>query len=236
MKSSRACLIFAATVFACSLSAVLWSAWNTIASEATAWVPLEERMPLSFGNWRGENIPLGPNESTLEAVGRLNYHDYVYRVYRRGSDEVYVYAMYWRQGDISVREMSGHTPDGCWVSNGARHGKEATQRQLHLLDGTLTAPAEVREFLFPPNDAKVNVAWWHIWGDEIIDRSFARKSVVPMLKEVWVWLVGRQGGYRDQILVRVHSTLPIEEAMKFEPVAEFIKDIPEVLSAKLVEM
>src|SRR5688572_29945790 len=125
-------LLLPVVVLALGLSVVGWSILAAKLSHPAQWVPLESRVSLQIDDWVGEDLPLGPNESTLDAVGRLNYRDYIYRVYRRGAEEVFIYAMFWRQGDISVREMSGHTPDGCWVSNGARHIIEPTSTALAL--------------------------------------------------------------------------------------------------------
>lgn len=216
---------------AIALLAVVWSKFMDERSHEP-WLILTSRIPMVIDDWQGEDVPLGANESVVAAVGLLNYKDYIYRVYRKNGREVYVYAMFWRQGDISVREMSGHTPDGCWVANGAKQCIAPIQRRLDAGDGLLTAPAEVRQFAFPPDQRAINTAWWHIWGGEIIDRSFAQKSIMPMLKEIWLWGVKRRGAHKDQILVRIHSELPIDEAIQAPPVRQFIKSIPEVISAK----
>lgn len=226
----RSSLVASLVVLSMAISAVVWSLIAR-SREPEAWAILCNRMPLNLDGWVGEDVPLGANEAILEAVGRLNYNDYVYRVYRRGSDEVYVYAMFWRQGDISVREMSGHTPDGCWVSNGAKHIAPPRRERLQLLTGRMTGEAEIRTFEFPSYAARVEVAWWHIWGGKLIDRSYANKTLMPMLKEIWVWLAQRKGGYSDQLLVRIHSSLSIEQALKTPPAVRFVETIPEVLTA-----
>jgi hypothetical protein len=219
---------FSMAVFAIGWSAVLNG------RPPQPWQKLAERMPLNVEGWQGEDVPLGANETIMQAVSKLNYNDYVYRVYRKNGREVFVYAMFWRQGDISVREMSGHTPDGCWVANGATHCITPEVRPLDIGGSRLTAPAEVREFAFPPNGVRIQTAWWHIWGGDLVDRSFATKSIVPMLKEIWLWVVKRGGTHKDQLLVRIHSSLPIDEAAQAAPVVKFIKTIPEVLVARPV--
>ncbi len=143
-----------------------------------------------------------------------------------------MYAMFWRQGDISVREMSGHTPDGCWVANGASHCITPEVRSLNIGAGLVTAPAEVREFAFPPAGVRIQTAWWHIWGGDLVDRSFAKKNIMPMLKEIWLWVGHSGGANKDQLLVRIHSTNPIEDVALTPPVRKFLNSIPEVLSAK----
>jgi hypothetical protein len=227
-------MIKSSLLAACSLLvlAILASVFAFVGhlKEPALWTPLATRMPLNLDDWVGQDVPLGADESVLEAVGRLNYEDYVYRVYRRGSQEVYVYAMFWRQGDISVREMSGHTPDGCWVANGAKHARTPHRATMQVDSEHTTREAEIRAFEFPSNSTLVEVAWWHIWGRKLIDRSYADKTLIPMLNEIWVWLAERKGGFSDQLLVRIHSQLPIEEAIQTLPAVRFLETIPEVLS------
>jgi hypothetical protein len=128
--------------------------------------------------------------------------------------------------------MSGHTPDGCWVSNGAQHCIEPVRRKLDIGGAVLTPPAEVREFLYPGYGERVNVAWWHIWGNDLVDRSFAVKNLMPMLKEIKIWLFDRKGAHKDQLLVRIHSSMPIDQVMVTSPARLFIQTLPEVLQAK----
>jgi hypothetical protein len=187
-------------------------------------------MPMQIGGWAGADIPLGENEVLKASVRLLNYDDYIFRRYSKGSEEVFVYAMYWRQGSISVREIAGHTPDGCWVSNGAVLG--APKRENRFAIGSVdTADAEVREFVFPHHQ-QVQVAWWHLWGENLVDRSFDQKTLMPTLRELWIWLGRRHGARHDQLLVRIHTTGDLAAAMKTAPVTEFLKQFPVVFSAK----
>lgn len=195
------------------------------------WKPLALRIPLRIHGWVGQECPLGETEAVRNAVEKLNYDDYIYRVYRKGNQEVFVYAMFWRQGRISVREMSGHTPDGCWVANGARN--QASVANCQYVIATKTAkPAEVRQFLFPPNDI-VNVAWWHLWGGEPVDQNYAKKSALPMLSEIWRWLGQYRGKKKDQLLVRIHSRMSLDEAMRTEPVRTFLEELPDVFACQV---
>ena len=66
------------------------------------------------------------------------------------------------------------------------------------------------------------------------DRSFAKKNMMPMLKEIWLWIVKRGGARRDQLLVRVHADFSIDEAAQTPPVRFFIETIPDVLTAKSI--
>jgi len=160
----------------------------------------------------------------------LNYDDYIFRRYSKGADEVFVYAMYWRQGSISVREIAGHTPDGCWVANGALL-RAPKQENGFAIGDEQTALAEVRDFVFP-HQQRVQVAWWHLWGENRVDRSFDQKTLMPTLRELWIWLGRRHGARHDQLLVRIHTPGDLAAAMKTEPVAMFLKQFPAVFSAK----
>lgn len=192
--------------------------------------PLAQGLPRDIDGWRGQDVPLGDREVANAASRLLNYDDYIYRVYRRGNDEVWLYAMYWKQGSISVREIAGHTPDGCWIANGAALSAPKHTRRFQI-DGQDTSPAEVREFAFPERQ-RVHALWWHIWGDNVVDHGFDQKSLKPTLRELWVWLAKRGGARRDQLLVRIHTPGNIDTMMTSEPVTAFLRNFPEIFEAK----
>lgn len=191
---------------------------------------LARELPMVIDGWQGQDVPLG-NQEIVDTTSRLlNYNGYIYRVYRRGNQEVWLYAMYWQQGRISVREVAGHTPDGCWIANGARHCREMRVERF-LVGGRLTASAEVRRFEFQ-NRAQADAIWWHLWGGNIIDRSFEQKTIWPVLRELWIWLGRRGGAQRDQILVRIHTFGDLADVIDSSPVNSFLALFPEVFEAK----
>lgn len=212
----------------CLLAALLVSLVATNGNQVKR-VPLAKQLPLVIDDWQGSDVPLGNNEVINASERILNYDDYVFRVYHRGREEVFVYAMYWKQGSISIREIAGHAPDGCWVANGARPGEVYKCVRL-LVNGRSTSPAEVREFIFSEN-RRVHVAWWHIWGNNLVDRGFDRKSLVPTLRELWVWLGKRRGVQQDQLFIRIHTQGDLSSTMQSEPVVAFFQNFPEVFSA-----
>lgn len=215
---------------ACLFAAILVSMLSLRGEEQSVRVKLSVALPKKINGWVGEDLPLGDTEVTNATTRLLNYDDYIYRVYRRGGVEVYLYAMYWKQGSISVREIAGHTPDGCWVSNGATPIGRSTAEAL-TVGSRPTVAAEVRQFAFQ-NGERVNVAWWHLWGDNLVDRGFDQKTLFPTLRELWVWLGQRHGARRDQLLVRIHTAGDLGQAIAAEPVVSFLGNFPEVFTAQ----
>src|SRR4051812_5968286 len=59
---------------------------------------LGDSLPLKIAGWDGQDLPLGDAEVSSASGRLLNYDDYIYRVYHNGSAEVFIYAMYWKQG------------------------------------------------------------------------------------------------------------------------------------------
>ena len=189
-------------------------------------------LPLVIDGWIGTDVPLGATEfQTQEVAAHLNYRGHIYRSYRKDGREVFLYAMRWSQGDISIREMAGHTPDGCWVTHGAKPSGPPQVRALSV-NGKATAPAECRAFTFPGGPG-VQVAWWQIWGGELVPRAYAEKSIMPMIREVWAWVGRRSGRKADQWFVRIHSSGRIEEAVQTAPAAAFLAALPQVFTAKV---
>lgn len=196
---------------------------------ASEWKPLASRLPTEIEGWRAEELPLAETEQVRNAVvEHLNYDDYIYRRYTNGSDSVYIYAMFWRQGRISVREMSGHTPDGCWIANGASYAGDKQQRSLHLSDRD-TALGEVRSFTFPGTTQIVHVIWWHLWGDERVPASFNSRSISTVAHEIWLWLWKRKGRPADQVFVRIHGFRPAEDYSGNPVVRRFLTLFPQIV-------
>lgn len=220
-------------VLAGAVGLTLWAGWYRTAQPVIAAGTLAKALPLRIGDWVGQDVPLGETEAVKAAVATLDYDDYVYRVYRQGQESIFVYAMHWRQGRISVREMSGHTPDGCWIANGARWIGAPTQQPFKI-GPRWTAPAEVRTFRFP-GGAAVNAAWWHIWGGTVIPRSFASKTLLPMVAELRLWLGQHRGHADDQWLVRLHSDRALSEVLQSEVAVEFLAHLPTVFDAQKLD-
>lgn len=206
------------------------SFWAGLQSEDDEpWAPLVSRLPMSVNGWRGEDVPLGETEAVRSAVEKLNYDDYIYRVYRKDGKEVFVYAMFWRQGSVSVREMAGHTPDGCWTAGGAKYCAPI-ERKGFTLGNQPTLAGEARAFAFP-NGSRVNVVWWHLWGGKLVDRNYSDRNIMPMLRETWEWLVRNKGRKRDQLMVRIHGTDSLDQLVLTPPAAAFLTALPVLANA-----
>ncbi len=192
------------------------------------WTKLENRLPREIAGWTSIDLPLADTELVKQAVeDHLNYDDYIYRQYTLGGKSVYIYAMFWRQGRISVREMAGHTPDGCWITSGARQKGEKTREAIPYLSG-LIIPGEFRFFEFPGSAVPVNVIWWHVWGGEIVPSALEKKSPLAVMHEVWTWLWVRRGRPADQIFIRIHTVGDLRSMDENPVLIKFLKLFPEL--------
>jgi hypothetical protein len=214
-----------------ALTAFAFIAPDRGAIDAAVPVALATRLPLQVGDWRGKDFPLGPGELGPLAEKALNPTDYLFREYSNGTDRVLVYAMFWRQGRISVREMTGHTPDGCWVTNGATHAAPA-RAGVARIRGRTTAAGEFRFFHISGNH-RSDVVWWHIWGEQLVSPVLAERDITAMVAEVWQWLVGHRAQRRDQWLVRIHVIDgDLQRALDSPPVKAFADVVPIIFEAK----
>lgn len=189
-------------------------------------------VPETIDGWRSVDLPLGNTELMSAAVAvHLNFDDCFYRVYEKNGQRVFLYAMLWSQGKISVREMAGHTPDGCWIANGATYAPDGRQGAKELsVAGRKCVPAECRSFVFPGEGA-YKVVWWHLWGDSLVDSSFTRGGVATMIREVRAWLANG-GRMRDQLFIRVHGTMAVENLVETAPCITFLSELPLVFDAR----
>jgi hypothetical protein len=206
--------------------------WGNFASNADQ-VPFVPDLPQTIGGWVGEEMPLENALVAETTVRLLNYDRYVHRRYRKNGQEVFVYAMVWRQGRISVREMAGHTPDGCWPANGAVL-LDADSSIRTTSAERISKPAEFCHFRFP-GGGQVNVWWWQVWGDRIVPRSFARKSVLTLWEEIRVWLFTHRTSRAGHMLIRVHAPDSLPGALQTEPVQAFLGSFAAVWEGNSVE-
>lgn len=80
---------------------------------------LKGKVPEALTGWQAREEPLGATEvvkGQVEAI--LNYDDYVFRVFTRGTAHVGVYVAYWKRDRMPVSRVASHTPDRCWTENG----------------------------------------------------------------------------------------------------------------------
>lgn len=194
---------------------------------------MHQRLPIFIDGWRGRDLPLGNNEVLTATEKLLNYDDYIYRVYEKEGAEIFVYAMFWRQGSISVREIAGHTPDSCWVANGARILDDYKGAIEMPIPPPFNPSGEQRSYLFPRENRPVFVTWWHLWGDKVIDSNYKKKSVLTMVAEIRTWLWDRRGAEADQIFVRIHSFKPFPSIAGSAVVLDFAKLFPGITVAPL---
>lgn len=164
--------------------------------------------------WQVADQPLGATEASSEgALKMLNLDDYVYRRFRRGSEYFTVYAGYWAKGRMPTRLVASHTPDRCWTENGMRCVDMRFRQLYHLGSGSL-APGEYRAFVSPTSEGKIHVVYWHMVDGHNYDYG-ERFNAIP---HPWLWwkdLVAQAAfGSREQVFVRIASSMPIEALWK----------------------
>jgi len=188
-------------------------------SSRTTHVALKDVLANPPAGWTAQVLPLGDSQEMRKAVaGILQYDDAIFVRYSRPTGEpVEIYAAYWGPGRAPYSMVAVHTPDTCWINNGARRLARTHQFQSEAL-GEKLKPVELGVYAF--NDRPIHVMYWHLVGGEPHD-DFGLSG----------WVGGAKGYLQrlpllfrdmrrysldlaqDQVFVRISSTTPIEELL-----------------------
>jgi Protein of unknown function (DUF3485) len=190
---------------------------------------LAAHMPMEAGAWRGQDEPLGPNESVTDAAARiLNFDDYAYRVYRNREQTLSVYIAYWGAGRMPTHKVASHTPDRCWVENGWTV-REARFSVPVTFWATRLKPAEWR--LFSPPGAQGGgqyVLYWHLVGSDLYDYGARLNTKPHPVKWLRDSLAYAMKGSQEQYFIRLTSDRPVDELIQdteLKPLIDFLSRI-----------
>jgi len=197
--------------------ALFFQAGNRAAPSPAASAPVKGELgssiPLTLQNWSSRDLPLGANELARSAAKEiLQYDDFIYREFTRGSRRFSVYIAHWLPGKMPTRLVSIHTPDRCWTENGWLC---ADQKFNFEFDAKLP-PAQWRIFT-PPNDiTKEFVMFWLFVAGKPYDFGH-RMNVVPN-PFIWWENVVREAVAQnpEQVFVRLSANCDFDE-LKGDP-------------------
>jgi hypothetical protein len=181
---------------------------------------LGKRLPVGFAGWQTQDLPIGANEVLRNRTNELlQFDDYIYRQYSRGTLRLAVYAAYWAPGKMPTRLVATHTPDRCWTENG---WKCIDQKfGVPVSTEASISRAQWRIFRPPLGDDKEYVFFWLLVGGQPYDFG-QRLNTVPDPVQWWWNVVQdyRHGSY-EQTFIRITSNRPFD-AFEGEPAWEEI--------------
>ena len=222
MKIKRICAVAALFVL---LIAIGLQARSGFVEAAIAKPPhLSGIVPVKLAGWSVEGVPLGPTESIAgSAAKKLNYDDYVYRSYSKGSVRFSIYAAYWGRGKMPTRLVASHTPDRCWTENGMSC-MEIKFKMPFQVGAMKFIPVEWRLFATPSKE-KIHVLYWHVVQGKLYDYG-ARFNAMP---QPWLWwtdmLAQATGCSREQYFVRITGNVPFEELKQEAGFSEAVSQV-----------
>lgn len=179
---------------------------------------LNEVFPREVSGWVVEDRPIAESPEMKKAVEEiLNYDSALLRVYRRGREEISIYAAYWIPGKIYPQAIDAHTPDICWTANGWKMEKLPSLGAQFIESVKIEVP---NNRLFTANDQSVFVVYWHING-AALRRSYSvteeKLSVRQRLEKIWALATEPA---QQQLFVRISSNQRIEGRLGEAPVRE----------------
>jgi len=170
-------------------------------------ISLKERLPSAEGPWLGSDTPIGATgDLRRKTIEILNFDDYVYRNYRRGSDEVGVYIAYWSAGKISVRDVESHVPDICWRYAGWALTEDGNKFSDSGPFNSI--PATHRKF--SADGRIVYVAYWHVLEGHVIG-PYGTEDTRPwsaMIQDMFRLGFAASG---EQYFVRISSNVDLRQ-------------------------
>jgi len=171
---------------------------------------LKGKIPETLSGWQAREEPLGANEvvkGQVEAI--LNYDDYVFRVFTRGTTHIGVYVAYWKRDRMPVSRVASHTPDRCWTENGWTCESMEFNEVWTTADQNLQ-PTRRRVFI-SPTSTRENVAFWHLVNGKAFD--FGERFTLFTHPGKWIRDTVSYAalGSEEQYFVRLTSDRPFEE-------------------------
>lgn len=171
---------------------------------------LKGKVPMVLIGWQAREEPLGVTEVVKGQVAAiLNYDDYVFRVFTKGTTHIGVYVAYWKRDRMPVSRVASHTPDRCWTTNGWTC-ESMTFNEVWTIGEDRLQPTQRRVFLSPAS-TRENVAFWHL----VNGRAFDFGERFTMFTHPGKWLRDTVSyaalGSEEQYFVRLTSDRPFEE-------------------------
>ncbi|CAM2916592.1 exosortase-associated EpsI family protein [Rariglobus hedericola] len=178
-------------------------------------------IPNSIPGWLVEDKPIAESPEMQRAVSEvLNFDSAVFRVYRRGSDEITVYMAYWLPGKIHPQGVDAHTPDICWPNNGWKMTKLPKLTDQVLESGRSLAVPNNRRFMAGGQD--LTVLFWHINGHKIRQSFSVFEEGMGMVErtkrriyQVWTSVTTPA---QQQLFIRISSNRDITQQLNEPPI------------------
>jgi hypothetical protein len=129
--------------------------------------------------------------------------------------DVRVYAAYWLPGHLDPTQVTNHTPDICWVSEGGTIVERDDGRMLPGYGNIVFRPASFRVFEFPRGREEV-VFWYGLGGKTIQFADLETSPLIGRLRRFGQTLQLTLSGLaaQEQIFVRISTNRTIDEVIR----------------------
>lgn len=178
-------------------------------------------IPQRLAGWVVEDKPIADSPEMQRAVSEvLNFDSAVFRIYRRGNEEISVYMAYWLPGKIHPQGVDAHTPDICWPNNGWKMTKLPALDDQKLESGRSLAVPNNRRFMAGGQD--LTVLFWHINGHQIRQSFGVFEEGMGILErtkrrvyQVWTSVTTPA---QQQLFIRISSNQDITKQLNEQPI------------------
>lgn len=192
--------------------------------------PLSDLLPTEIEGWNCRDVPLASTpEGNERVLDILALDDVVSREYTNRSTKILIYAAYWKPGSQPYSSVAVHNPDSCWVHSGWMIEQRENNRPLQIGKYEL----KTHEWgIYTIHNTKKYVMFWHLLGGEpntFIKYMRWNGTGLDSIKRRFYFIFNiSQLGLdlnRDQLFVRISSTVPFERLEHDADFNELLKQL-----------
>ncbi|HAV14257.1 MAG TPA: hypothetical protein DCX06_12305 [Opitutae bacterium] len=189
--------------------------------EPTLHVELKDVVPSSMEGWLINDMDIANSPDMAERVSdRLNFDDFLIRIFRKDDTFVRLYIAYWKPGTASYRWAGAHTPDTCWV----QAGWSCVEREYSIpfeVAGVAFEPAEYG--IYKIKDHEEKVYFWHLVGGQAFGyKQQGGHNIFGALVDIQHYGLNLR---QEQFFIRLSSNKDLEELKKLNGFDTIVKSL-----------
>ena len=170
--------------------------------------------------WEVKELPIGPNEFLEEVTEEILGFSYCRNFrFQRRSECFEVFLAFWGKGNISEREVAGHTPEICYTRQGLN-----LDRKSEISNRTIDIPMWLLEFSH--RGESLSLVYFHLADNRVVKHG---RSGSPEFSTYLKRLLSGELNFKKrQLLVRLTfpcSSMPSESVRNHPEMERLIADI-----------
>ena len=215
MRSNPFCLVAAFSVLLASVAVTAILALKNAGIPETGF-----NYEPNLEGWEVKELPIGPNELLEEVTEAILGFSYCRNFrFQRRSECFEVFLAFWEKGNVSEREVAGHTPEICYTRQGLN-----LDRKSEISNRTIDIPMWLLEFSHLGET--LSLVYFHLADNRVVRHG--RSGSPEFSTYLRRLLSGELSFKKRQLLVRLTfpcSSMPAECIRNHPEMEKLIADI-----------